>query len=177
MRINATAVLPLFRFVIFGATFLHCVYVTVHLYTAHFGGFCVPSFSTAIPIRFNGILYYSIYYYKVFDSLDISQFNVIDVYSYGISFDIYKKILTNKNVRKGTVVIYTAITNEFTKIQNEAKNEFGFRSFYNKAPSLFNARAIEFFYELLAQYGVSEVFYYEVKDNFIKHYGYFRTNK
>ena len=45
----------------------------------------------------------------------------------------------NKNVRKGTVVIYTAITNEFTKIQNEAKNEFGFRSFYNKAPSLFNA--------------------------------------
>ena len=83
----------------------------------------------------------------------------------------------NKNVRKGTVVIYTVITNEFTKIQNEAKNEFGFRSFYNKAPSLFNARAIQFFYELLAQYGVSEVFYYEVKDNFIKHYGYFRINK
>ncbi|MDE6401593.1 MAG: hypothetical protein K2L54_03170, partial [Clostridiales bacterium] len=28
--------------------------------------------------------------HKVFDYLDLSQFNVIDVDSYGISFDIYK---------------------------------------------------------------------------------------
>lgn len=115
--------------------------------------------------------------HRIFNSLDLSQFNVIDVDSYGISFDIYKKILTNSSVCNGTIVIYTAITNEFTKIQNEAKDEFGFRSFYDKAPSLFNARAIEFFYELLAKYGVSEVFYYEVKDNFTKHYGYFRIKK
>ena len=78
-----------------------------------------------------------------------------------------------KNIKKGTVILYTLITNEFTKIQNEAKKEFNFKHFYDKAPSLFNARAIEFFYELLAKYGIKEVNYYSLRDNFDKHYGYF----
>lgn len=107
----------------------------------------------------------------------ISEFNVIDVDSYGISFDIYKKILQRNDLRNGTVIIYTAITNEFTKIRNEAKLEFGFDGFYNKAPSLFNARAIDFFYEMLAKYGIGEVNYYEVRDHYIKHYGYFKVNR
>lgn len=113
---------------------------------------------------------------KVFDSLDLSKYNVIDCDSYGISFDLYKKILTRKDVQKGTIIIYTAITNEFTKIQNVIKEEFNFKNFYNKAPSLFNARAIEFFYEFLAKYGISEVYYYSIRDNFLKHYGYFIKN-
>lgn len=113
----------------------------------------------------------------VFDALDLSEFNVIDVDSYGISFDIYKKILQRNDLQNGTVIIYTAITNEFTRIRNEAKLEFGFDSFYNKAPSLFNARAIDFFYEMLANYGIREVNYYEIRDHFKKHYGYFKVNR
>lgn len=114
--------------------------------------------------------------HTVFDALDLSRFNVIDVDSYGISFDIYKKILQRKDLQSGTVIIYTAITNEFTKIRNEAKEEFGFKNFYDKAPSLFNARAIEFFYEMLAIYEIREVNYYEIRDRFKKHYGYFKVN-
>lgn len=110
---------------------------------------------------------------KVFDSLDLSEYNIIDCDSYGIAFDIYKKILTRNDVNKGTIIFYTAITNEFTKIQNVAKKEFGFKYFYNKAPSLFNARAIEFFYDFLGMYGIDEVFYYAIRDKFDKHYGYF----
>ena len=110
---------------------------------------------------------------QIFDTLDLSKFNVIDCDSYGIAFDLYKKILTNKSIKKGTVILYTLITNEFTKIQNEAKKEFNFKHFYDKAPSLFNARAIEFFYEMLAKYGIKEVYYYSLRDNFDKHYGYF----
>ena len=113
---------------------------------------------------------------KVFDSLDFSEYNVIDCDSYGIAFDLYKKLLTRKDVKKGTIIIYTAITNEFTKIQNVLKEEFNFKNFYNKAPSLFNARAIEFFYEFLAKYGIEEVYYYSIRDNFLKHYGYFIKN-
>lgn len=113
---------------------------------------------------------------KVFDTIDLSEFNVIDCDSYGIAFDLYKKLLTNKNIKKGTVILYTLITNEFTKIQNEAKEEFNFKNFYDKAPSLFNARAIEFFYEMLANYGISEVFFYSFRDKFDKHYGYFIIN-
>lgn len=114
--------------------------------------------------------------HKIISSINLSEFNVIDVDSYGISFDIYKHILSQKNLRKDTIVIYTAITNEFTKIQNVAKKEFGFNEFYNKAPSLFNARAIEFFYEMLGKYGIKEVYYYEIRDHFTKHYGYFKIN-
>lgn len=113
---------------------------------------------------------------QVFDSIDLSEFNVIDCDSYGIAFDLYKKILMNPNIKKGTIIIYTLITNEFTKIQNEAKKEFNFKHFYDKAPSLFNARAIEFFYEMLANYGIKEVNYYSIRDKFDKHYGYFIIN-
>ncbi len=109
----------------------------------------------------------------IFDSLDLSEYNVIDCDSYGIAFDLYKKILTHKSIKKGTIIFYTLITNEFTKIQNVAKTEFNFKHFYDKAPSLFNARAIEFFYEFIASYGIKEVNYYSIRDNFDKHYGYF----
>ncbi len=113
---------------------------------------------------------------KVFDSINLENFNVIDCDSYGIAFDLYKKLLTNKKIKSGTVIIYTLITNEFTKIQNLAKCEFNFKHFYNEAPSLFNARAIKFFYEFIANYGVTEVNYYSVRDKFDKHYGYFIIN-
>lgn len=109
----------------------------------------------------------------VFDSIDLSQFNVIDCDSYGIAFDLYKKLLTRKDINCGTIILYTAITNEFTKIQNVAKKEFNFKHFYNKSPSLFNARAIEFFYEFLGIYGIEEVYFYSIRDKFDKHYGHF----
>lgn len=115
--------------------------------------------------------------HKILGSLDLQKYNVIDVDSYGISFDIYKKLLADKRVKNGTIIIYTAITNEFTKIQNEAKDMFGFKRFYSKAPSLFNARAIEFFYEFLALNGVTQITYYAVCDHFTKHYGYFRVER
>ena len=114
--------------------------------------------------------------HEIFDSLDLSAYNVIDVDSYGISFDIYKKIFSRQDVQPGTVVIYTAITNEFTQIRTEAMDEFRFRSFYKKAPTLFNARAVEFFYEMLANHGIKEVNYYEIRDHYLKHYGYFKIN-
>ena len=110
---------------------------------------------------------------QVFDTIDLNKFNVIDCDSYGIAFDLYKKILADKNIKKGTIIIYTLITNEFTKIHNEAKKEFNFKHFYDKAPSLFNARAIKFFYEMLANYGIKEVNFYSFRDKFNKHYGYF----
>ena len=110
----------------------------------------------------------------VLTQLDYSDYNVIDCDSYGIPFDILKYLFRNKLLSKGTIVLYTAITNEFTKIQNVAKQELNFAGFYDKAPSLFNANAIEFFYEFLAMNDVKEVNYYEIRDHFKKHYGYFK---
>ncbi|MCL2023633.1 MAG: hypothetical protein FWG82_04600 [Oscillospiraceae bacterium] len=110
---------------------------------------------------------------KIIDSLDLSQFNVIDCDSYGIPFEICRKLFENKRIKSETVIIYTAITNIFTQLPNECINILGIDNMYKQAPSLFNTNAIMYFYEMLAKYSVREVNYYEVIDAYIKHYGYF----
>ncbi len=113
---------------------------------------------------------------QVFDSLDLSCFNVIDCDSYGIPFDLYKKILTRDDIKKGTIIFYTAIAYQFTGLQNDIREYIGFKDFYNKAPTLFNAKAIDFFYEFISNYGVDEVVYYDIHDPIDKHYGYYVKN-
>ena len=68
-------------------------------------------------------------------------------------------------------------TQYYFGVDTEKGTGKNFDSFYNKAPSLFNARAIDFFYEMLANYGIREVNYYEIRDHFKKHYGYFKVNR
>ncbi|MEG1669379.1 hypothetical protein [Chryseobacterium sp.] len=114
---------------------------------------------------------------KIIESLDLAVFNVIDCDSYGIAFDLYQKLLSRKDVKNGTIIIYTLITNEMTNIQNAAKKLFNFQHFYDKAPSLFNAKAIEFFYEFLANSGIKKVNFYSIRDKFDKHYGYFVVDR
>lgn len=113
---------------------------------------------------------------KVFDNLDLSAFNVIDCDSYGLPFNLMKKILTRQDVNKGTIVFYTAISYQFTGLQEEIKDYIGFKNFYHKAPTLFNEKGIEFFYEYLANLSVKEVVYYSVHDPIDKHYGCFVIN-
>lgn len=110
---------------------------------------------------------------RVIDALDLSQYNVIDCDSYGIAFDIYKKILENKSVQNGTVVMYTAIVNVFTQMHREGMRMFNLNKMYSKCVTLFNPKGIEFFYGMLGNYGIDKVTYYEVKDDYLKHYGYF----
>lgn len=106
-------------------------------------------------------------------SLDLSQFNVIDCDSYGIPFEICKYLLDHPAVKSGTVIIYTAITNIFTYFPRACLEEFGIHDLYKITPSIFNANAIRYFYDMLADRDVKEVHYCEVIDNYTKHYGYF----
>jgi len=55
---------------------------------------------------------------QAIESLDLSAFNVIDCDSYGIPFEICRKLLENPSVQSGTVILYTAITNDFTQLPN-----------------------------------------------------------
>ena len=110
---------------------------------------------------------------RVIDALDLSQYNVIDCDSYGIAFDIYKKILESKSLKKGTVILYTAIVNAFTQIQKEGMKMFGLQKMFPKCSTLINPKGIEFFYGMLGNYGIEKVRYYEVQDAYLKHYGYF----
>ena len=106
-------------------------------------------------------------------SVDLSEFNVIDCDSFEIPFDICKYLLTNSQLKNGTVVLYTAMTNIFTQLPKICINDLGIGSMYKIAPSLFNANAITYFYDMLANFGVKQVHFYEHIDNYTKHYGYF----
>lgn len=106
-------------------------------------------------------------------SLDLSQFNVIDCDCYGVPYDVCQSIFKNSNVKKGTVVLYTAITNAFSGLSSKCVEGVRIRQMYKIAPTLFNQHAIMYFYDMLANFGVDEVKYYKANDSYTKHYGYF----
>jgi len=106
-------------------------------------------------------------------SLDLSQFNVIDCDSFGIPFEICRRIIEDENVKSGTVVIYTAMTNVFTTLPRVCIDALGVGHMYKMTHSVFNLNGITYFYEMLANLGIKEVKYYEVNDHYTKHYGYF----
>ena len=110
---------------------------------------------------------------KIIDSLDLSNFNVIDCDSYGIPFDVLLKIINNKTLQKGTVIVYAAISNRLSGVSKECLKMFGLEQMYKQAQVLIAEKAIELFYAMLEKHGVNVVHYYRIDDNFEKHYGYF----
>lgn len=113
---------------------------------------------------------------RVIESLDLSEFNVIDCDSYGIPFQQIEKLYQNPTLQSGTVIIYTAIGNSFSALSKIAIQEFGFSEMYNKCPTLFNRMSDELFYGYLEKKGVKQVKQYEIISNFIKKYGFFIVN-
>jgi len=110
---------------------------------------------------------------RVTASLDLSGFNVIDCDSYGIPFEVLLKIFENKTLQKGTVIIYTAISNKLSGVSKECLKMFGLEAVYQKSHALVAAKAIDLFYAMLERHGVKMVYYYKINASFVKHYGYF----
>ena len=54
---------------------------------------------------------------------------------------------------------------------------FGIEKMYKKCKVVFNSKAKKYFYAMLFEYGVREVFKYNVKTSFDKDYGYFFVAK
>ena len=112
-------------------------------------------------------------YRRVIDSIDLSDFNVIDCDSYGIPFDVMLKIFNNKTLKKGTVIIYAAISNRLSGVSKKCLKMFGLENMYKRSQVLIAAKAIDLFYAMLERQGVKVICYYKVEGNFTKHYGYF----
>ena len=110
---------------------------------------------------------------QAIDAIDLSAFNVIDCDTYGVPFEVCRKLLEHPQVRPGTVIIYTAICGAFTGVARECLEMFGLHEMYKIAPTLFNQSAVDYFYDMLAGFGVAQVRFYEANDSYTKHYGYF----
>ena len=91
---------------------------------------------------------------KVIDNLNLSDFNVIDVDSYGIPFNQIYKIFSNKTLANGTVIVYTLITNKMCSINKYCLKNFRLEKMYGKCKVLINAKARELFYAFLYESGV-----------------------
>jgi hypothetical protein len=113
---------------------------------------------------------------RLIESLDLSGFNVIDCDSYGIPFEVILKIFNNKTLQKGTVIIYTAISNKMSGISRECLKMYNLERMYKKAATLISAKAHELFYAMLEKYGVRVVYCYQIFGSFEKHYGYFTVD-
>jgi len=111
---------------------------------------------------------------RVIPKLDLSDFNVIDVDSYGIPFVQIEQLFKNSTLQDGTVIVYTCIGNSLTTITNSCKRKFGITEMYKESPTLFNGFGTDYFHAMLYDYGVRKVTMYKRKTNeFNKEYGFF----
>lgn len=114
---------------------------------------------------------------KLIQSLDLSVFNVIDCDSYGMPFDVIYKLFNNKTLKKGTIIIYTAISNRLSGLSRQCLDMFKLKNIYDKCHNLITAYSLELFYAMLYDFGVKEVQYLESLGNFTKHYGFFTVER
>lgn len=111
---------------------------------------------------------------KVIPSLDLSDFNVIDLDSYGIPFEQVEQLFDNDTLKSGTVVVYTCIGNAMSNLSKKARKKFQIDDMYREAPTLFNGFGTEYFHSLLYDKGVREITVYRpISITFNKEYGFF----
>lgn len=112
---------------------------------------------------------------KVIPSLDLSQFNVIDCDAYGIPFNQIESLYKNKTLKKGTKIIYTAISSSLSAINKSCLMEFNLYKMYQKNKVLINKLSMPLFFEMLRKKGITKVTEYELTRNYNKRYGFFEV--
>lgn len=111
---------------------------------------------------------------KVIPSLDLSQFNVIDLDSYGIPVSQVQQIFKNPTLQKGTCVLYTCIGNKMSSLNNEILEHFNLKEIYKKSKVMLNGKSKELFYAYLYDLGIRKTIeHQEESRSFSKVYGFF----
>jgi len=97
---------------------------------------------------------------KYLDSIDLDQFDVIDVDAYVIPFKQLKNILERNY--KGVVFI-TYIQSMFGALPKEMLMQLGFSSaMIKKIPSIFNQKGLQKLFDWLSIKGIKKVKYYDL---------------
>ena len=110
-------------------------------------------------------------------SLDLSDFNVIDLDAYGIPFLQVSEAAKNPTINMDTLIIYTATENSMSNLPAKAVRELGLQGIYKVNKTMLNRQGLALFYEFLKMHGVNKVRYYEKsKGNRVIHYGFFKLN-
>lgn len=112
---------------------------------------------------------------KIIPVLDLSKFNVIDLDSYGYPIEQLELCFDNPTLKKGTVIIYTAIGNSISALSKKLIKKMKIEKMYKKCPTLFNNKGRQFFHAFLYLNGIRSINYFRADANtsFEKEYGYF----
>lgn len=106
-------------------------------------------------------------------TLDLSRFDVIDLDAYGVPY-AQLKILFERQF--GGMVFVTMIYAHMGQLPHGMLEEIGFtKEMIKKSPTLFCIHGWDYFKQWLAMNGVKDIFFYELADNYFKHYLCFRT--
>jgi hypothetical protein len=107
--------------------------------------------------------------------IDLKQFNIIDLDSYGIPFKQLQIIFNNRTLQTGTLIFFTFIQSVFGKMPAALLKLYGYsKEMIKKIPTLFNRKGFEIFKWYLSTQGIKKIQYLKI-DN--KIYGMFRVDK
>ena len=112
---------------------------------------------------------------RVIQSLDLSEFNVIDLDSYGIPANQIYELYQNDTLQKGTVIVYTCITNKMSRLNKRIVKMFNLHDIYAKSETMINEYAVDLFYGMLYNLGVRNIFEYQIHSRYEKYYGFFEV--
>lgn len=110
---------------------------------------------------------------NILPTLNLSAYNVIDLDSYGIPFPQAEIILNSKLIKKGTIVMYTAISNSISNLNKSCVKYYGLEDIYSQNRSMLNGYGLNMFYGMLFDKGITKVHEYSIETTFKKKYGYF----
>lgn len=112
---------------------------------------------------------------KILPALDLARYNVIDLDSYGYPIEQIEILYNNPTLKKGTVIIYTAIGNSISALSKKITKSFNIEKMYKKCPTLFNGKGRDFFHGFLYKKGVRQITYMRLDNDssFEKEYGFF----
>lgn len=117
---------------------------------------------------------------KIIKSLDLSNYNVIDLDAYGIPGEQMIEIMENKTLADEVVIIYTATAMAFSNCSKKFIEKIGIEyDTWNKCRTLWNKHILYLWYFLLSEKcGIKNINLIDIKDrNYRKHYGYFVLRK
>ena len=113
---------------------------------------------------------------KFLKNIDLNNFDVIDLDSYGVPYKQLKCFFEKKSQRKITVFL-TFIQSIYGGLPRDFLCELGFtRKMVNKCPSLFYRKGFEKLKHYLAIHGVEKIKYYQNRSK-RKNYLCFQTGK
>jgi tRNA G26 N,N-dimethylase Trm1 len=112
---------------------------------------------------------------KYLKRMDLSEYTIIDLDTYGTPVKQIEAIIQNGTYRNNVIIFFTFIQTLFGGLPHIMLEKIGYsKKMVKKCPSLFNRNGFEKFKQYISKYGVTEIEYVNYNN---KYYGKFLLSK